>query len=678
MERVARGEEFPNRHRFSIISARLVGHQRVPRAIKPQHIFILICSYDDRSVISAPSKYGYKPPGLPPLSTIEAESISDRDEDILSDAEELDDVQIQQVETSDSMNVCSVEVDIDEYNDIRNTVIDWNHDALDPTNAHECSSHEESSTPLCVRTGGDVSPQMCLDSLPEISLEETVHGLIQPEETGPTGIDPFIPDKLEILCEDDIVGHQAAIVYHDSLKQLATHLILPVNTCRAKDPSTQVECKACQPFELKIKSWGTAAIMEWVCPNGHTVWKWSSQPLMKCEMQIGDFMLAANILLSGNNYRKVALLLRNMNMGMVDQNLFSQIQDSYCVETIKAFWEEKRRDNIDKLCDKNSVVLGDCRLSSPGQGATYCTCTAMDNDSKEILSIVNMDNVRTQQNSTIMEKEAFIQTIDKLKQEIKIQEVCTAAHRQISALFSNGKYKESGISHSWDIWSGVENLGKLLQTASQSRGCYPILHWIKDICNHFWYCCKEADNYEEFMSLWIGILHHVTDEHEWATGACHHGPLPRNQHSIWIEEDSVAHAALISVIMNQTWLRDVEKFLPFRSTADLESFHNHVLMYVPEMFSFSPSVYEARVLLAGLDYNHHVRRPAIKNRDGTLVYRKVWNRKSKRWRLYTIKVPKDYSYIPDLQSAILRRWLTDEKGMQRKRGTHSSHLGASC
>ncbi|KAF3695393.1 hypothetical protein EXN66_Car011069 [Channa argus] len=484
-------------------------------------LYLLDC-YDDRSVISAPSKYGYKPPGLPPLSTIEAESISDRDEDILSDAEELDDVQIQQVETSDSMNVCSVEVDIDEYNDIRNTVIDWNHDALDPTNAHECSSHEESSTPLCVRTGGDVSPQMCLDSLPEISLEETVHGLIQPEETGPTGIDPFIPDKLEILCEDDIVGHQAAIVYHDSLKQLATHLILPVNTCRAKDPSTQV------------------------CPNGHTVWKWSSQPLMKCEMQIGDFMLAANILLSGNNYRKVALLLRNMNMGMVDQNLFSQIQDSYCVETIKAFWEEKRRDNIDKLCDKNSVVLGDCRLSSPGQGATYCTCTAMDNDSKEILSIVNMDNVRTQQNSTIMEKEAFIQTIDKLKQEIKIQE-----------------------------------------------------------------------------SLWIGILHHVTDEHEWATGACHHGPLPRNQHSIWIEEDSVAHAALISVIMNQTWLRDVEKFLPFR-------------------------------------------------------YRKVWNRKSKRWRLYTIKVPKDYSYIPDLQSAILRRWLTDEKGMQRKRGTHSSHLGASC
>lgn len=104
---------------------------------------------------------------------------------------------------------------------------------------------------------------MRLDLLPEIYLEETVHGLMEQEETGPTG-DPAIPNKLEVMCEDDIVGHQASIVYHDSLKQLATHLILPVKTCTAKDPESQVKCQATQPFEIKIKSWGTAAIMEWV------------------------------------------------------------------------------------------------------------------------------------------------------------------------------------------------------------------------------------------------------------------------------------------------------------------------------------------------------------------------------------------------------------------------------
>lgn len=137
-------------------------------------------------------------------------------------------------------------------------------------------------------------------------------------------------------------------------------------------------------------------------------------------------------------------------------------------------------------------------------------------------------------------------------------------------------------------------------------------------------------------------------------------------------------------------------------------------MYTSKGYPFSSPVYEARVLLAGLDYNHHVHRPAMKSRDGALVYvirlpystidlqvliiiavqikhiliyiyiiccvnlshpfryRKVWNKKSRRWSLYTIKVPKDYSYIPDLQSAILRRWLTDDKGMSRKRRLCSS------
>lgn len=137
-------------------------------------------------------------------------------------------------------------------------------------------------------------------------------------------------------------------------------------------------------------------------------------------------------------------------------------------------------------------------------------------------------------------------------------------------------------------------------------------------------------------------------------------------------------------------------------------------MYTSKGISFSPPVYEARVLLAGLDYNHHVHRPAMKNRDGALVYvtpsyltkpltytclefyqykskvslftnccvffplfryRKIWNKKSRRWSLYTIKVLKDYSYIPDLQSAILRRWLTDHKGISRKRGIRSSDPG---
>lgn len=74
-------------------------------------------------------------------------------------------------------------------------------------------------------------------------------------------------------------------------------------------------------------------------------------------------MLATNILLSGNNYENVALLFRNMNMGVVDQTTFSLIQDKYCVDTIKEFWEERRLDTIAKQRDKHRVVLGESGLN---------------------------------------------------------------------------------------------------------------------------------------------------------------------------------------------------------------------------------------------------------------------------------------------------------------------------
>lgn len=79
-------------------------------------------------------------------------------------------------------------------------------------------------------------------------------------------------------------------------------------------------------------------------------------------MLAGDFMLATNILLSGSNYAKVALLFRFMNMGMVDRTSFFNIQDTYCVDTIKDCWEEKRAETIHRLQDRDVVIVGNAKF----------------------------------------------------------------------------------------------------------------------------------------------------------------------------------------------------------------------------------------------------------------------------------------------------------------------------
>ncbi|KAL0964150.1 hypothetical protein UPYG_G00319810 [Umbra pygmaea] len=243
-----------------------------------------------------------------------------------------------------------------------------------------------------------------------------------------------------------------------------------------------------------------------------------------------------------------------------------------------------------------------------------------------------------------MEKVAFVRTFDQLLREVKLTEICTDAHMQISALFNTerGKYKDSGVIHSLDMWHGAKNLGKKIIAAGQQRGQAVLLQWAKDICNHFWYCCKMAENYSQFIIMWTGLLHHVTNEHTWFLGACLHEPL---------EDDT----------------NNVHKYLTFRSTSELESFNNHILMYASKRSSFSPPMYEARTLLAALDYNYHVYRTAKRNSQGAYMYHKIYNKKSRRWNLYTIKSEKTYHYIRDLQSAILETRLQSDKGMPRTR-----------
>ncbi|KAF0039257.1 hypothetical protein F2P81_007492 [Scophthalmus maximus] len=97
-----------------------------------------------------------------------------------------------------------------------------------------------------------------------------------------------------------------------------------------------------------------------------------------------------------NNYTKIAILFRYMNMGVVEGSTFFKVQVTYCIDTIKDFWHNKRVEVVTRLQSKdNVVILGDCRMYSPGFCAQYCTYTAMGNDTKEILSIVNIDKRET-------------------------------------------------------------------------------------------------------------------------------------------------------------------------------------------------------------------------------------------------------------------------------------------
>ncbi|XP_045924713.1 zinc finger protein 502-like [Micropterus dolomieu] len=330
---------------------------------------------------------------------------------------------------------------------------------------------------------------------------------------------------------------------------------------------------------------------------------------MKCGTQAGDFLLSTNILLSGNDYAKVALLFKFMNMGMVKKNTFVSIQDAYCVDTVKSFWEERRTEALSGLQGKDVVVLADGRNDSPGHRAHYCSYATMENDTKEIIHVATINKQQTSCNSVVMEKEGFIETMDKLTSEINQEEICTGANAQITAPMNpdEGRYKDLGSHHSLDMWHGAKNLVKKTAAAP-----------------------------------WVDIIHYVCDSHTSTNGRCQHGHLEEARGKAWIQKDS-------------------------RSAADLEAFQNHILMYISKRSTFTPAVYEARVLLAALDYNFHRNRPTMKTAEGKEIFRRLHKTNRSRQRLYALKSEKTYAYIPELQARIVKRRITSGVGMPRRK-----------
>lgn len=96
-----------------------------------------------------------------------------------------------------------------------------------------------------------------------------------------------------------------------------------------------------------------------VCGKGHVGHQWCSQPRLRARgVNLGDFMICTNIILSGNNFHKVALLLNFMNLGRIIPKMYYNIQKLYCCPVIEREWHNVLAATHDRLRDKNLVICG--------------------------------------------------------------------------------------------------------------------------------------------------------------------------------------------------------------------------------------------------------------------------------------------------------------------------------
>jgi cystathionine beta-lyase family protein involved in aluminum resistance len=73
-----------------------------------------------------------------------------------------------------------------------------------------------------------------------------------------------------------------------------------------------------------------------------------------------------------------------------------------------------------------------------------------------------------------------------------------------------------------------------------------------------------------------------------------------------------------------------------------------------------------RTILAAIDHNNHVFRKAAVTAKGKVKYNKVYSKRSKNWRIVTVKESKTYDFWSTLAVRILQKRIDDDESIKRK------------
>ena len=176
---------------------------------------------------------------------------------------------------------------------------------------------------------------------------------------------------------------------------------------------------------------GGVVIVGWNCGRGHGgVWESSEVLATKQNGQkvfVNTVVLAASVLISGNNFSKAAMFSKCSNLQFVSVSTFHRIQKLYGIPAINSFWGEMQKE-MEGVFEKEKLVLaGDGGNDSPGHCAQYCVYSLMEDSTKTIVDVEIKDCRQTGGSSPAMEVAALKVLLERLLKKFNIGELTTDA-----------------------------------------------------------------------------------------------------------------------------------------------------------------------------------------------------------------------------------------------------------
>lgn len=177
---------------------------------------------------------------------------------------------------------------------------------------------------------------------------------------------------------------------------------------------------------------GCSLKITWRCQNGH-VGDWHSSNKVK-NVYVDNIIVASSLLFSGNNFTKISLYAKCMQLAFISNSTFHRYQKHYLAPQIHWWWDKMQEKMFENLKGQPVVVSGDGQMDSPGFSAKNCTYTLMHAELDYVLHVEIVDVRHSQLKSSTMEKVGCERALNSLMKKVNVTGLVTDASSQIIKL----------------------------------------------------------------------------------------------------------------------------------------------------------------------------------------------------------------------------------------------------
>ena len=145
-------------------------------------------------------------------------------------------------------------------------------------------------------------------------------------------------------------------------------------------------------------------------------------------------MIAAGILITGNNFSKFSLFCEFLGVKIISRSTFMQVQKRYIIPVIEQFWTQLKHDIWHLFKGETTILCEDGRNDSPGYSGKYCVYVLKEKFVVVIMDLVVVDKRETGGVSANMKVFGLQKLLERLVGEIVLSEIVTDASSAIIAL----------------------------------------------------------------------------------------------------------------------------------------------------------------------------------------------------------------------------------------------------